>query len=198
MRNLMLIAIAFGVTGPVLAETPKPGDMVNNPPFVHWSQFAVGTSITTKDVVTLGDGSVEEVVATAKLVAKAPDHVSVETVVVGGADVGKTEAIEQTKTITDFPAKVKFERTHTPPSVGYSVTEGKEIVEVKGKKVEAEWVEATSTRGDEVVVEKVWTAQDVPGGIVKRAITRKKGDKIASQSALEVVTVAATPAAMKK
>jgi hypothetical protein len=52
--------------------------MVDNPPYIHWSQFAVGTSVTTKEVVTLANGSVEEVVTTAKLVAKAKDHVTGE------------------------------------------------------------------------------------------------------------------------
>ena len=66
------------------------------------------------------------------------------------------------------------------------------MVDVKGKMVETEWVEATATNGDETVVEKVWTAQDVPGGIVKQTITKKKAGKVASQSALELVTVAAS------
>jgi hypothetical protein len=76
--------------------------------------------------------------------------------------------------VTDFPAKVKFERTHTPPEAGYSVTEGKETVEVKGKMVETEWVEATATNGDETVVEKIWTAGDVPGGIGSRRSRRRR------------------------
>ncbi len=85
--------------------------MVNNPPFVHWSQFPVGTAVTTKEVVTLADGGAEEVVATAKLIAKAKDHVTVETVVTGGEAEKKSGALEQTKTVTDFPAQVKFEKT---------------------------------------------------------------------------------------
>lgn len=199
MRHCLSVIIALTLITPVwAAETPKPGDMVNNPPFVHWSQFAVGTSVTTKEVVTLADGSVEEVIATAKLVEKAKDHVTVETVVTGGEADKKDAALEQTKTVTDFPAKVKFERTHTPPSVGYSVTEGKEAVEVNGKTVDAEWVEATATNGDETVVEKVWTAQDVPGGIVKQTITKKKGGKLTSQSTLGVAAVAAKPATQPK
>jgi len=198
MRHLLVVTAAFALIPSAWADKPKPGDMVDNPPYVHWSQFAVGTSVKTKEVVTLANGSVEEVVTTAKLVAKAKDHVTVETVVTGGEAAKQTDALEQTKTVTDFPAKVKFERTHTPPEAGYSVTEGKEVVEVKGKMVETEWVEATATNGDETVVEKVWTAQDVPGGIVKQTITKKKGDKVKSQSALDLVEIAAKPAGQGK
>lgn len=196
-RPLLVAALALAVTVRAWAEAPKPGDMIANPPYAHWSQFAVGTSVTTKEVVTLADGSVEEVVATAKLIVKDKNHLMVETVV-GGADVSKkADAVEETKTVTDFPAQVKFERTHTPPSAGYSVTEGKEVVDVNGKQAEAEWVEATATNGDETVVEKVWTVQDVPGGIVKQTIVKKKAGKVVSQSSLGLVKVAATKAVQK-
>ena len=64
---------------------------------------------------------------------------------------------------------------------------------MKGKQVEAEWVESSATNGDETVVEKMWTVQDVPGGMVRQTVTRKKGGKVSSQSALEVVQFTARP-----
>ena len=191
MRRTLTVILVLAAAVRTHAEGPKPGDMVNNPPYAHWAQFAVGTQVTTKEVVTLANGSVEEVVATAKLIAKNKDLLTVETVVTGGEAGKQSGAVEQTKTVTDFPAKVKFERTHTPPEAGYSVTEGKELVDVQGKQVEAEWVEASATNGDETVVEKVCTAQNVPGGIVKQTITKKKAGKVASQSTLGLVEVAA-------
>ena len=86
------------------AETPpKAGDMVNNPPFAHWSQFAIGTSVTTKEVVTLPDNSTAEAVVTSKLVSKSKDKLTVETVVTaggagkqGGQDVRTERAHENT------------------------------------------------------------------------------------------------------
>lgn len=148
--------------------------------------------------MTLADGSVEKVVATSKLLSKDKDHLMVETVVAGADATKGAGAAEETRTVTDFPAKVKFERTHTPPSAGYSVTEGKEVLDVNGKQAEAEWVEATSTNGDETVVEKVWTVQDVPGGIVKQTVVKKKAGKIVSQSSQSLVKVAATAASAKQ
>jgi len=177
------------------APPPKPGDMVNNPPYAHWSQFAVGTSVTTKEVVTLGDGSVAEAVVTSKLLSKSKDKLTVETVVTGGGAGKQAGVVEQTKTLTDFPAKVKYEQANTPDVAGYSVTEGKELVDVKGKQVEAEWVEATATNGDETVVEKVWTTKDVPGGIVKQTLTKKKGAQVSSSSELVLVEYMAKPEA---
>ena len=198
LQLVVMTVLAVLGTAPVWADAPKPGDMVNNPPFVHWSQFPVGTTITTKEVVTLADGGAEEIVATAKLIAKAKDHVTVETVVTGGEAEKKSGALEQTKTVTDFPAQVRFERAQTPASAAYSVTEGKEVVDVKGKEVATEWIEATATNGDETVVEKTWAAQDVPGGIVKQTIVKKKAGKVVTQSTLDVVAVQTGHGAKKK
>ncbi len=189
MHRALVVVVVLAATS-AFADAPKVGDMVNNPPYAHWVQFAVGTSVTVKEVVTLADGSLAETVVTSKLIAKNKDELTVETVAVGAAGSTHGGAAEETKTVTDYPAKVKFERAHSPVSASYSVTEGKEVVDVKGKQVEAEWVEASATNGDETVVEKVWTAQDVPGGIVKQTITKKKGGKVASQSTLSVVETA--------
>lgn len=195
MRLAAAGVLVLAAAALAMAESPKPGDIVNNPPYAHWAQFAVGTSVTAKEVVTLGDGSVVADVVTSKLISKSKDRLTVETVVTAGDASKGAGAVEQTKTLTDFPAKVKFEHTHSPAAAGYSVTEGKELVDVKGKQVEAEWVEATATNGDETVVEKVWTAQSIPGGIVKQTVSKKKGGKVSSQSALELVEFAAKPEA---
>ncbi len=64
---------------------------------------------------------------------------------------------------------------------------------MKGKEVATEWIEATATNGDETVVEKTWAAQDVPGGIVKQTITKKKAGKVVTQSTLDVVAVQTGP-----
>jgi hypothetical protein len=165
---------------------PKTGDMVNSPPYAHWSQFRPGTSVTVREVVTLPDGSVGEAVITSTLISKSKDKLQVETLVTTGGAKSWTAASEKTRTTTEYPAKVRFEQFQTPISTGYSVREGKELLEVKGKKVETEWVEATTTIGDETTVEKMWTAKEIPGGVVKRAVTQKKGAQVV-QSSTELV-----------
>ena len=102
-----------------------------------------------------------------------------------GASGGSTGMAERTKTVTTFPAKVKMSQVDTPADASVSVTEGSEEVEVKGKKVTSEWVQAVTHNGDEVTTEKVWTARDIPGGLIKRTVTRKKGDTVVSDSTLE-------------
>lgn len=161
---------------------PKPGEMVNNPPYAQWSQFKPGASVTVKETDTQADGSVFENVITSKLKSKSRDKLEVETVVKPGG-VGKASSVaERTRTIEEYPAKVPYELSQSPSTAGYVVAEGKESIEVKGKPVETEWVESTLTTGDETTVEKIWTTNDVPGGIVKQTMTRTHGAQVVRSS----------------
>jgi len=182
MRSIALLLAAFVVPLSALAADPKPDDMVNDPPFANWSMFAPGTSVTQKETVTLPDGSKLEMTKTQKLVAKSADKVTVEMTIATHGDALE----ESTVTTTTYPAKVKMSEVNSPPDVT-SVTEGKEAVDLKGKKVDAEWYEAVTKLGPEVTTDKSWTARDVPGGIIKETIVRKRGDEVLSESLLEVV-----------
>jgi hypothetical protein len=166
---------------------PKPDEMVNNPPYAHWSAFKPGTTVKQREIVTLPNGDKVEQVITSKLLKREKDKVVVETTMTEAGVDGKTSLAESTKTVSSFPAKVKMSQVDTPAEAGVTVTEGVEDVDVKGKKINSEWVEATTRSGDEVMTEKIWTARDVPGGIIKRTITRKKGDTVTSSSQLELV-----------
>jgi hypothetical protein len=204
MRFALVAILVLAVARPVLAQqaspaseppkpatTPKPGDVVTNPAYAHWASFAVGTSVTQKEAVTLADGTVVESLMTAKLVSKNKHKLAVETTVVAFDATKRAGAADETKTLTTYPARVKFEDIHTADSGGYSVTEGKEAVDVKGKMVDAEWVEATNTNNDGSVTEKDWYVIDVPGALVKQTVTKKKGSQVTSQSTLELVEVKA-------
>jgi hypothetical protein len=161
---------------------PKAGDMVNNPPYAHWSQFKPGATVTVKEVDTQADGSVAEIVITSKLISKSKTQVKVETVVTLAGAGGSSSAGERTQTLEEYPAKVRYEQSQSPSTAGYSVTEGKESIQVKGKPVETEWVESTLTNGDEITVEKIWTTNNVPGGIVKQTMTRTHGTQVTKTS----------------
>jgi len=169
---------------PIVANAggPKMDEMVNNPPFAHWSSFSVGTVVTQKETVTLPDGAKLEMVKTYKLLEKAKDKVVVE----GKFTQTGAAGSNATTSVDTYPAQVKRQEVDTPASMA-SVTEGKETIDVKGKPVEAEWVEAIVKSGDETATEKVWTAQNIPGGIVKQTLVKRKGDTVVSQSVLELV-----------
>ena len=164
---------------------PNPDEVVNNPPFAHWSSFPTGTTVTQRETVSLPDGSKVQEMSTSKLVEKSKDKVVVETIITTSGDAVK----ETTTSVASYPPKVKMREVDTPAGEIASVTEGKEEVDFKGKKVTSEWVEAVSRSGDDVTTEKVWTVRDVPGGLIKQTIVHKRGDKIVSESIREVVEV---------
>jgi len=212
MRFALVFVLSLALAGPALAQQgapgseppkpesapkPKPGDVVTNPAYAHWAHFAVGTTVTHKEAVTLADGTIVESLSTAKLVSKNKHKLAVETTVVAVDAAKRSGAADEVRTVTTYPAKVKFEDIHTADSGGYSVTTGKEVIDVKGKMVEAEWVEASTTNSDGSVTEKDWYLIDIPGGLVKQTVIRKKGSQVASQSTLQLVDVKAKPEAKK-
>lgn len=177
-RTILVALIGMFSSSVAMAQAagsaPKPGEMVHNPPYSHWVQFKVGASVTVKDRVTLSDGTVAESTVTSTLLSKSKDSAKVETVsstVV--RDQGAT-ATEKATVVSEHPPLVKYEATQSAPGAGYTVTTGTEILEVNGKKLDAEWVEARSTDGDENMVEKIWTVREIPGGLVKRTMTKKR------------------------
>ena len=186
---VLLLVFLLTAPGSLLAAeaAPKPGDMVNNPPYAHWSAFKPGTTVTQREVVTLADGTKLQQTIVSKLISREKDKVVVETAMTESASGGQSGVAESRKTLTTFPAQVKRSQIDTPAEASVTVTEGTEDVDVKGKKVSAEWVEAVSRSGDLTTTEKIWTARDVPGGIIKRTVTRKKGDTVESDSFLELV-----------
>jgi hypothetical protein len=189
MRRTAVLVAALLLPFVVIGAEPKPksDEIVNNPPFAHWSAFPKGTTVTQREVVKLADGNTIQHDITATLLEKSKEKVVVETAVkVTGRGPEENMADQQT-TVTTYPAKVKMSAADTPATALQSISEGKEKVEVKGRKVEAEWVEAIDQRGDEVTIDKVWTARDIPGGIIKRTIVKKRGDKVMSESTLEMV-----------
>jgi len=168
------------------AAEPKPGDMVENPAYAAWSPFAVGTSVTISERIEFADGSVAVPVSTAKLVSKSADKLTVETVTMAGAAGKHLGAAEESKSVAEYPAKIKYEELQAGVMADAKVTEGTGIVTVDGKEMDAAWVETSYTKDGEEVVEKVWTVADVPGGMAKKTVTKKKGDTVSHAHTAEV------------
>lgn len=171
------------------ADKPKPDEMVNNPPYENWSQFPVGTSVTQKETIKLDDGSTVAIDIVSKLVSRTKEQVVVETTM-GEAGAGASTGVAgDSKTTTTFPAKVKMSQTDSPASAGTSVTEGTEAVAYQGKSASAEWTDVVTQNGNETTDEKIWTLKDVPGGIVRRTLVKKKDGQVTSSSTLDLVEV---------
>src|SRR5262245_18374936 len=177
----LIVGLACSVR--VQSARPGPDEMVDNPPFANWAQFKSGTIVTQKEVVSMPDGRKLEQLITYKLV-----HMNKERVVVESTVKDTTAgATESTRTLNTYPARVKMRDVSTETGPDVSVTEGKEELTVKGRKLAVEWVLAVTRSGDDVWTEKMWTAREIPGGIVKQALVHKRGDKLVTESVLEMI-----------
>src|SRR5262245_55064388 len=204
MRHVVMLAAVLGgllaAAAPVSAQTtttpqadqpagaqatPRPDEMVNNPAFSHWAGFKRGTTVTQKQTVTLSDGRKIVHDITVRLAEKTRDKVVIETTM-SPTMIGM---VSSTRTFTTFPAKVKMERVQTPRSTVDGFSEGEEDMTVRGQKVTAHWVEAVTKAGDEVTTRKVWSAREMPGGVIRETIVRKKGDQMLSDSVMETVGI---------
>jgi len=186
-RHVVAVAgtLIIGLACSAGAQSGKPGpdEMVNNPPFANWAQFKPGTTVTQKEIVSMPDGRKLEQTITHKLVQKSKDRVVVETIVKDKM-AGTEESSRETRV---YQAKVKMSEVSTESGPNVAVTEGKEDMTVKGKKLAVEWVEAVTKSGDDVWTEKMWTATEIPGGIVKQTLVHKQGDKVLTESVLEMI-----------
>src|SRR5262245_20396119 len=177
--------LIVGLACSVGAQSARPGpdEMVDNPPFANWAQFKPGTLVMQKEVVSMPDGRKLEQLITYKLVQKNKGQVVVESTV-----KDKTAgATENTRTLNTYPARVKMRDVSTETGPDVSLTEGKEEMTVKGRKLAVEWVEAVTGNGDVLWTEKVRTAREIPGGIVKQTVVHKRGDQLVSESVLEMI-----------
>jgi len=187
LRRVVAVAgtLIVGLACSVGAQSARPGpdEIVDNPPFASWAQFKPGTIVTQREVVSMPDGRKLEQLITYKLVQKNKERVVVESTV-KDKPAGATDS---TRTVSTYPARVKMRDLTMDTDPGASVTEGKEEMTVKGKKLAVEWVEAVTRSGDDVWTEKMWTAREIPGGIVKQTVVHKRGDKLVTESVLEMI-----------
>src|SRR5262245_55661962 len=132
------LIVGLACSAEAQSTTPGPGDVVDNPPFANWAQFKPGTTVTQREVVSMPDGRKLEQTITHKLVQKNKERVVVETIVKDKM-AGAEESTRETKV---YPAKAKMSEVNTESGPDVAVTEGKEEMTVKGKKLAVEWVEA--------------------------------------------------------
>lgn len=184
MRTLATLVVALLVPLAVIADA-DPDDVVNNPPFASWSSFPLGTTVEQKETVMLADGRRVDQTFAFKLLEKTTDRVVVE---MTRTDVSPGSGGEE-KVVTTYPAKVKRGQVDTPRATLVSLKEGEAKIEVQGKKIDTEWVEVVTMDGGDEVTETIWTARQVPGGLVKQSIVRKSGGKKVSESYREVADV---------
>jgi hypothetical protein len=195
LRFLSVCAV-LGLASAAFAE------QVDNPEYAHWAKYKAGTFVSYKQTSEMPGmanmpgmpagmnmaAMMPQITVTTKLTEVKPDSLTLE-VNMSMTQMGQTRDNKTTRTV---PAKI--EKSEIKPTVADGVTaemknvkECKDSVEVKGKKID------TVTREFDTVVTsaelsngrgrggsnsmtahmKVWTADEIPGNLVKSETNTK-------------------------
>ncbi|MBN2560732.1 MAG: hypothetical protein JXQ75_07375 [Phycisphaerae bacterium] len=145
-------------------------DLVDSPEYKHWSQFKPGSQSVFKTVSTMM-GQKSESTMTTTLKELTAEYAIVEIEIVATI-AGKNHTMPKQK--RKVPAKVSKEEAKKQLEPEGKIKEGKEDLEVAGKKIKTKWIEMVTKHGDSTMESKIWTSDEVPGQVVK-TLTKMKG-----------------------
>ncbi len=173
---------------PATEPPAPPREQVVNPQYQSWSAHPIGATITHRSITeTAGTASVTTTTTTYKLLERTEDLVVIEmqanTKRHDGAEIATpTEKFRHPKLITLAPG-VSKEDFGKPAK---SAQHGEETLTIGGKAYKTRWHTGKDrSEGGEVTV-KVWSCEDVPGGLVK-SITETPG--VGKKTTIELVEV---------
>jgi hypothetical protein len=145
-------------------------EQVDNPSYKSWAKFKAGTTVTLKTESDMA-GQKSDMETTTTLVEINPDKAVIETKMSMNAGGQQMDMPAQK---TDVPAKLDKTPEVKPedPKDKPEVKESSEEVSIPGgKKVKAKVTETKMTANGMNTVSKVWTSEEVPGGVIKMETT---------------------------
>jgi hypothetical protein len=175
LRNIMMLcAILCGLAMPSAVasegeDTPPAPEMVGNPAYQSWAEFAPGTFVrysTTYEPVPTAEGFSVESTTTYTLKAVTEDKVEIAVSTIATLASGKS--VTRTPSSVEYPAQIE-----KPAETPKPVEEGEETIEVGDQEIATAWTKTVATEGTTTVTTTVWTSDAVPGGTVKCVIERK-------------------------
>lgn len=185
---LVLPAASSPVQGQGKAE-----EEIANPSYVHWSTFKVGAYVTRREKIKFPADSeegqrypdstlVKEI--TYKLLEVTPAKAVVE---VTEAEFGRGFIEEAAPFKISYLPKIKKSQASNSASFAKHKEEEVEL-KVLNKTYKATLVDTVHKHGPLVKTHKVWLSDEIPGGILKDERSQKEGDKLISESTLEIVS----------
>jgi hypothetical protein len=178
---MRVVAIALCVL--LAASSFAAAEMIDNPQYQGWAKRNPGSSAMLKGK-TVAMGHTMDMEMTQKLIEVTPEEVVIEASTVMTMLGNKLPAQTMKQNI---PAKVEKDPSAedpTQPKVEWK--EGEEKVEVMGKSFTCKVYESSMKQGNSTMVAKVWSTEEVPGGMVKMQAT-VDGD-MKSETTMELVS----------
>lgn len=173
-------SLATVVPAPAASARVIAAEKMANPDYVNWSQFKVGTSVTTR-VISDAGGQRNEIIKTVKLVELHPDKAILE---ISGTqkygDMQMTMATNREEVWSQIDRLAPMAGAPTPRT-------GSETVQVGGKSYNAQWSETVIESQGVRTTSKEWRVSNFPGQVVKME-SRSEGGASARTSS-EVTAV---------
>lgn len=149
---------------------------VDNPQYINWVKFPVGTEVTSTATVSQ-NGKTTTTTTIIRLLNKSEKNVILSTVISsdGTGSLVTNDPIEKTVN-RNFPLLPGVDRTKIGRPQG-SQASGLETIEILGKKYEAQWYETKSTTEAGPALTKTWISMDIPNMLLKSVTEVKAADK---------------------
>jgi hypothetical protein len=176
MRSSRLILIVMGVCGLNLClGTLARAEEMDNPQFLAWTKFDVGSSETLEATVAGPNGREMKVQSTNKLLDKAADHVTIE-IVASMNVMGQTRTMPpQKQTVRSRIEKKDYKQIGTEEVSAAGKTIMCKVYEGKGMAPAPQGPPRQGAAQQGGGTAKVWVSDEVPGGLVKVEAQSEKG-----------------------
>jgi hypothetical protein len=173
--------LAAAIAAVLVAPTPVAAETVESPIYKSWARTKVGTVVTIKSV-TVMKGSTLESSMRYKLVALSAEKATVEMVLSSRGVANPPQKLEYRR---DFPLFPGMKREDIGKPVG-ATENGLEPLMLAGKEYKTQWyVTKGKTEAGESIA-RTWTAEDVPGMLLKSVITVPAADKTTTIEVVEI------------
>ena len=174
-----LLAVAIAVV--LVTPAPGVGETVESPIYKSWARARVGTVVTVKSV-TVMKGSTIEGTMRYKLVALGPDKATVEMTVSSRGVENPPQTLEYRR---DFPLFPGMKKEDIGKPVG-ATESGLESMTLAGTEYKTQWyVTKGRTEAGESIA-RTWTAEEVPGMLLKSVIKVPAADKTTTLEVVEI------------
>jgi hypothetical protein len=189
----LLSVLPDAATPTVQGQGKGEEEMIANPSYTHWASFKVGATVTRQEKIKFPPDSeegqryadstlVKDI--TYKLLEVTADKAVVEVV---EAEYGRGLIEEAAPFKISYLAKMKKGLASNKEHFAKHKEQEVEI-KILGKTYKATHVDTLHKNGSFTRTHQVWLSDEVPGGILKDVRTQKDGDKLISESSLEIVS----------
>lgn len=178
---LTAVCVLAGCMLPVSADEAK---SIENPVYARWKNWPVGTEVRYRQR-TQARGIDEQRLLVYRLTEKTADQLTVEirTRPEGAAESEETVQTQTSKRLFRLPPGVDARQFGKP--VGRK-GEGQEELDVLGRRVRTSWT-VSEVRVEAGLTEtKTWTADQIPGGLVRSVSTTAAVNSVTTMELLEL------------